>query len=142
MTFCHSEPCVRRVVEGFARKNLLSAVFERSFDNAAFSRPARHEHCPCYVRPFAVGINFVEPAFARSEIKVNLYLACLIAVLSNPPDFVAALCRDDIIAVDICINGQLLYYRHKNYSRHIDESNFISLLEMLIILYNGINTPV
>ena len=77
----------------------LIRVFLRFFDNAAFSLTARHEHCPCYVRPFAVGINFVEPAFARSEIKVNLYLACLIAALSNPPDFVASLCRDDKFAV-------------------------------------------
>ena len=35
-----------------------------------------------------------------------------LSALSNPPDFVAALCRDDTIAVDICINGQLLYYCH------------------------------
>ena len=77
----------------------MLAIFERSFDNAVFSRPARHEHCPCYVRPLAAGINFVEPAFARSEIKVNLYLARLIAALSNPPDFVAALCRDDNVGV-------------------------------------------
>ena len=35
----------------------------RSFDNAAFSRPARHEHCLCYVRPFAAGI--VEPCGFR-----------------------------------------------------------------------------
>ena len=67
----------------------MLAIFERSFDNAVFSRPARHEHCPCYVRPFAVGINFVESAFARSEIKVNLYLARLIAALSKPAAFVA-----------------------------------------------------
>ena len=33
-----------------------------------------------------------------------------LSALSNPPDFVAALCRDDTIVVDICINGQLLYY--------------------------------
>ena len=26
---------------------------------------------PCYVRPITARINFVEPAFARSEIKVN-----------------------------------------------------------------------
>ena len=66
---------------------------ERAFSQSVYI--ARHEHCPCYVRPFAVAINFVEPAFARSEIKVNLYLACLIAVLSNPADFVAALARHD-----------------------------------------------
>ena len=76
-------------------KNLYQLRFWGSFDNAAFSRPARHEHYPCYVRPFAVGINFVEPAFARSEIKVNLYLACLIAALSKPAAFVALLARDD-----------------------------------------------
>ena len=76
-------------------KNLYHLRFWGSFDNAAFSRPARHEHYPCYVRPFAVGINFVEPAFARSEIKVNLYLACLIAALSKPAAFVASLARDD-----------------------------------------------
>ena len=76
-------------------KNLYHLRFWGSFDNAAFSRPARHEHYPCYVRPFAVGINFVEPAFARSEIKVNLYLACLIAALSKPAAFVALLARDD-----------------------------------------------
>ena len=72
----------------------LIRVFLRFFDNAAFSRPALHEHCPCYVRPFAIGINFVEPAFARSEIKANLYLACLIVALSNPADFVALLARN------------------------------------------------
>jgi len=80
-------------------KNLYHLRFWGSFDNAAFSRPARHEHYPCYVRPFAVGINFVEPAFARSEIKVNLYLACLIAALSKPAAFVALLARDDKYAV-------------------------------------------
>ena len=37
-------------------KNLYHLRFWGSFDNAAFSRPARHEHYPCYVRPFAVGI--------------------------------------------------------------------------------------
>ena len=59
------------------------------------------------MRPFAVGINFVEPAFARSEIKVNLYLACLIAVLSNPADFVALLARDDNVR---CCFGQSQRY--------------------------------
>ena len=34
-------------------------------------------------RPFTARINFVEPAFARSEITSNLYLARLIAALSN-----------------------------------------------------------
>lgn len=42
-----------------------------------------------------VSINFVEPACARCKIKVNLYLARLIAALSNPVAFVATLCRDD-----------------------------------------------
>ena len=49
-------------------KNLYHLRFWGSFDNAAFSRPARHEHCPCYVRPFAVGI--VEPCgFRRSALS-------------------------------------------------------------------------
>ena len=48
---------------------------------------------------FAAGINFVESAFARSEIKVNLYLACLIAALSNPADFVVALARNGLCAI-------------------------------------------
>ena len=34
-----------------------SAVFERSFDNVAFSRPARHEPCPCCVRPIAARLS-------------------------------------------------------------------------------------
>ena len=42
-----------------------------------------------------VSINFVEPACARCKIKVNLYLARLIAALLNPVAFVATLCRDD-----------------------------------------------
>ena len=99
------------------REESLFAVLERSFDNAAFSRPARHEHCPCYVRPFAVGINFVEPAFARSEIKVNLYLACLIAALSNPADFVALLARDD--NVRCCFGRSQRYSPYKRGSKSV-----------------------
>ena len=68
----------------------LIRVFLRFFDNAAFSRPALHEHCPCYVRPFAIGINFVEPAFARSEITSKLVSRSLnrsfhLSVLTTPP---------------------------------------------------------
>ena len=99
----------------------MLAIFERSFDNAVFSRPARHEHCPCYVRPFAAGINFVEPAFARSEIKVNLYLACLIAVLSNPADFVASLARHDKnVYCLMCRDGEsrILYFTVKSRKTH------------------------
>ena len=44
-------------------KNLYHLRFLGSFDNAVFSRPARHEHCPCYVRPFAAGI--IEPCGIR-----------------------------------------------------------------------------
>ena len=38
-----------------------------TFDNIVFSRPAGHDLYPCYQRPVAANVNFVEPILARGK---------------------------------------------------------------------------